>query len=128
METTYTVAGTATQHGITKVRFANDFVSRYKILLKNKCDPINLIELPNPMTKLEALKHLESLDWDGDDGYAVTSKLYEIMKEAKKGEFKKEISLSDIRKRKVDVTVTPMDILKQTGFIDVDVSELELEE
>ena len=128
MEKNFTVAGTATQHGITKVRFANDFVSRYKILLKNGCDPINLIELPEPMSKLDALRHLESLDWDGDDGYAITSKLYEIMKEAKKGEFKKEISLSEIRKRKVDVTVTPIDILKQTGFMDVDVSELELEE
>jgi len=126
MEKKFTVAGTATQHGITKVRFANDFVSRYKILLKNGCDPINLIELPEPMTKLEALRHLESLNWQEDDGYAVTSKLYEIMKEAKKGEFKKEISLSEIRKRKVDVT--PVEILTQTGFMDVDVSELELEE
>jgi hypothetical protein len=125
MEKTFTVAGTATQHGITKVRFANDFVSRYKILLKNGCDPINLIELPEPMTKLEALKHLESLDWPGDDGYAITSKLYEIMKEAKKGEFKKEFSLSEIRSRKVDVS--PIEILQQTGFMDVDVSELELE-
>ncbi len=125
MEKTFTVAGTATQHGITKVRFANDFVSRYKILLKNGCDPINLIGLPEPMTKLEALKYLESLNWSGDDGYAVTSKLYEIMKEAKKGEFKKEFSLSEIRSRKVDVS--PIEILQQTGFMDVDVSELELE-
>ena len=119
MEKTFTVAGTATQHGITKVRFANDFVSRYKILLKNGCDPINLIGLPEPMTKLEALKYLESLNWSGDDGYAVTSKLYEIMKEAKKGEFKKEFSLSEIRSRKVDVS--PIEILQQTGFMDVDV-------
>ena len=45
MEQKFTVAGTAAQHGVTKVRFANDLVSRIKILVKNKCENINLIEL-----------------------------------------------------------------------------------
>ena len=31
----YTVAGTSTFNGKTKVRFANDYVSRFKILTKN---------------------------------------------------------------------------------------------
>ena len=34
MESKFTVAGTAKQHGITKVRFANDLVSRIKYLLR----------------------------------------------------------------------------------------------
>ena len=59
MEKKFTVAGTASQHGITKVRFANDLVSRTKILIKNNCENINLVELPEPMTKLEALKYLD---------------------------------------------------------------------
>ena len=95
MEQKFTVAGTAAQNGITKVRFANDLVSRIKILVKNNCENINLIELPEPMTKLEALKHLESLDFgkkDFDAGYAITEKLYEKNKEAKRGEYKKPIS------------------------------------
>ena len=48
------------------------------------------------------------------------------MKEIKKGEYKKEISIAEIRSRKVDVT--PVEILEQTGFVDVDCSELELED
>ena len=128
MEQKFTVAGTAAQNGITKVRFANDLVSRIKILVKNNCENINLIELPEPMTKLEALKHLESLGWgdkDFDAGYAITEKLYEKNKEAKRGEYKKPISILEIRSRKVDNSVTPTVILEQTGFVDT--AELDIE-
>jgi hypothetical protein len=126
MEQKFTVAGTAAQNGITKVRFANDLVSRIKILVKNNCENINLIELPEPMTKIEALKYLETLDFgkkDFDAGYAITEKLYEKNKEAKRGEYKKPISISEIRARKKDVT--PTAILEQTGFVDT--TELEVD-
>ena len=86
MDKLFTVAGTAAQNGNTKVRFANDLVARHKILNKNNCTEINLIELPKPMTKLEALQHLQSLNLTGDAGYAVTAKLAEKTKIAKKGE------------------------------------------
>ena len=129
MEQKFTVAGTARQHGITKVRFANDLVSRTKILIKNNCDNINLIERPEPMTKLEALKYLETLDFgakDFDAGYAITEKLYEKNKEAKRGEYKKPISIAEIRSRKVDTSVTATSILEQTGFANLDTSELDV--
>ena len=84
----FTVAGVATQNGNTKVRFANDLVARVKILAKNGCTDINLIELPKPMTKLEALQHLTSLGMTGDAGYAIANKLSEKTKLAKKGEIK----------------------------------------
>ena len=130
MEKKFTVAGTASQNGITKVRFANDIVSRTKILIKNNCENINLIELPEPMTKLEALKYLESLNWgekDFDAGYAITEKLYEKNKEAKRGEYKKPISIAEIRSRKVDNSITPTAILEQAGFVDVNTTELEID-
>jgi len=98
----YTVAGTAEQHGMTKVRFANDFVSRIKILDKNGCTNIQLLELPEPMTKLDALKYLKEQDLSGDAGYAVDAKLAEKMREARKGEVKMGIDLSEIRARKKD--------------------------
>ena len=126
MEKTFTVAGTASQHGVTKVRFANDLVSRTKILVKNKCENINLVELPEPMTKLDALKYLETLDFgkkDFDAGYAITEKLYEKNKEAKRGEYKKPISIAEIRARKTDVT--PTQILEQTGFSELDTREID---
>ena len=54
----FTVAGVSTQNGITKVRFANDLVSRTKLLAKGGHSPLELIELPRPMTKAEACAHL----------------------------------------------------------------------
>jgi len=98
----YTVAGTAEQHGMTKVRFANDFVSRIKILDKNGCTNIQLFELPEPMAKLDALRWLKEQDLSGDAGYAVDAKLAEKMREARKGEVKMGIDLSEIRARKKD--------------------------
>lgn len=50
---TFTVAGVSTLKGKTKVRFANDFVGRFKILDKNGHTDINLIELGEELTKAE---------------------------------------------------------------------------
>lgn len=55
---TFSVAGTSKLNGITKIRFANDFVSRVKILAKNKHDEINLIELGGEFTKSEVAQIL----------------------------------------------------------------------
>lgn len=88
MEKLFTVAGTATQHGVTKARFANDLVARIKILNKNGCTDINLVELPKPMTKLQALQYLQEQGLTGDAGYAVANKLAEKTRIAKKGEIK----------------------------------------
>jgi len=88
-EKLFTVAGTATNaDGTVKARFANDLVARIKILNKAGCTDINLIELPKPMTKLEALQHLQTLGQTGDAGYAVANKLAEKTKIAKRGEIK----------------------------------------
>jgi hypothetical protein len=89
-EKTFTVAGTATNaDGTVKARFANDLVARIKILNKAGCTNINLVELPQPMTKLQALQHLQTLGiTEGDAGYAVANKLAEKTKVAKKGEVK----------------------------------------
>jgi len=89
-EKLFTVAGTATNaDGTTKARFANDLVARIKILNKSKCTDINLMELPEPMTKLQALQFLQAQGvTDGDAGYAVSAKLAEKSKVAKKGEVK----------------------------------------
>jgi hypothetical protein len=89
-EKTFTVSGTATNaDGTVKVRFANDLVARIKILNKNNCTNINLVELPRAMTKMEALQHLQTLGITaGDAGFAVANKLAEKAKVAKKGEVK----------------------------------------
>ena len=88
IEKTFTVAGTAKNaDGTVKARFANDLVARIKILNKAGCTDINLVELPQAMTKLQALQHLQSLGiTEGDAGYAVANKLAEKARVAKRGE------------------------------------------
>jgi len=90
IEKRFTVAGTATNaDGTVKVRFANDLVARIKILNKAGCSNINLTELPQAMTKLEALQYLQAQGiTTGDEGFAVANKLAEKSKLAKKGEVK----------------------------------------
>ena len=85
---TFTITGTATNpDGTTKARFANDLVSRIKILNKAGCTNINLVELPAPMTKVEALKYMQEQGMvDGDAGYAVAQRLADKTKTAKKRE------------------------------------------
>lgn len=89
---TFTVAGTATNpDGTTKARFANDLVARIKILNKAGCTNINLVELPEPMTKVAALKHLIKLGiTEGDAGYVVANKLAEKSKDVQR----KEVSVT----------------------------------
>lgn len=55
---TFTVAGVSTENGVSKVRFANDLVSRTKIMLKGGRTEVEFIELPRPMSKAEACAHL----------------------------------------------------------------------
>ena len=57
----FTVAGTSKLNGEMKVRFAND-VMRVKVLAKHGHEDITLIELPNEMTKLDAVKFIKGLD------------------------------------------------------------------
>lgn len=105
-EKLFTVAGTATDtKGNTKARFANDLVARVKILTKAGCSNINLVELPQPMTKLEALQHLQSLGiTEGDAGYAVANKLAEKTKIAKKAEVRVAVKPAKAVKAKVTST------------------------
>jgi hypothetical protein len=101
-EKMFTVAGTATNpDGTTKARFANDLVSRIKILNKAGCSNINLVELPRPMTKLEALQHLQEQGVTGDAGYAVANKLSEKTKAAKRAEVKVAVNPSKVVKATV---------------------------
>lgn len=89
-EKLFTVAGTAKNaDGTVKARFANDLVARIKILNKAGCTDINLVELPQAMTKLQALQHLQTLGiTSGDAGFAVANKLAEKSRMARRGEVK----------------------------------------
>ncbi len=57
----FTVAGLSRQNGTLKLRFANDFVTRVKVLQRNGHKDINLVELPQAMTKDAAVAYLSTL-------------------------------------------------------------------
>jgi hypothetical protein len=55
----FSVAGVSTLSGKTKIRFANDTM-RIKILAKNGHSDVELVTLPNEMTKTEIAEYLKS--------------------------------------------------------------------
>ena len=62
MDKTYTIAGVSTQGKITKFRVCNgDKDARYKVLERNGCTEINLIDLPSAMSKIDAINYYKSL-------------------------------------------------------------------
>lgn len=58
----FTVAGTSKVHGKVKVRFAND-MTRVKVLLKGGHEDIDLIELPNAMSKEDVVAYLIKINF-----------------------------------------------------------------
>ena len=65
---TFSEAGTSTLNGITKIRFANDFVNRLKILYKNGHENVELIELGGEFTKAQVCQILMAHDkFQGED-------------------------------------------------------------
>ena len=71
----FTVAGLSRQNGSLKLRFANDFVTRTKVLARNKHTDINLVELPQAMTKDAAAAYISTLPQfaDVDSQAAITA-------------------------------------------------------
>ena len=57
----FSVIGISKLNGEYKVRFAND-IMRIKVLAKHEHEDIRLVELDAPMTKLDAVKALKSMD------------------------------------------------------------------
>ena len=53
---TYNTVGTSSWGGVTKVRFGNDFVTRFKILDKNGHEDIQLVDLEDDFNKGQCLK------------------------------------------------------------------------
>ena len=63
----FTHAGVSRLKGQFKSRFATDS-GRVKVLIKTGHDCIDMIELPEPMTKIAAIEYLISINFD--DGRA----------------------------------------------------------
>jgi len=120
---TFKVAGITTHGTSTKVRFTDDMVRRVKQFSKGGASRIDLIELPNEMTKLEALKYLQThVDFQSaEDQATISDAITDRTKEASKGEVKVKTSkvapsLESIKARaKKTKEVSAEEILKEVG-------------
>jgi hypothetical protein len=112
---TFTVVGITDHGGNVKVRFTDDMVRRVKQFAKGGASRIDFVELPEPMTKIDALKYmLTCKEFSSEDDQAtIQDTLEDKIKEARKGSgtVKATVSLDAIKNRpRKDVTVA--DILE----------------
>ena len=119
---TFKVAGITTHGNSTKVRFTDDLVRRVKQFSKGGASRIDLIELPSAMTKIEALKYLQSHEdfQSASDQATISDSIADRTKEASKGEVKVKSktapSLENIKARaKKTKEVYAEEILKEVG-------------
>ena len=99
----FKVVGTSNLNGTTKVRWANDLVTRFKMLHKGGHTDIELFELPQSMTKKDACVWLTEQEVFETQlveqaRYAVTSKIDEYNRVGKR---EVKISLDEIASRPV---------------------------
>lgn len=101
---TFNVTGISTLNGKTKVRFANDLVSRVKILNKEGHTDIELIELVTPLSKLDCVKYLKTTNLYTNFSAAIDAaeEKYTALGSVKVPKAKKEISLADLASRAVN--------------------------
>ncbi len=87
---TFKVAGIITHNGNSKVRFTDDMVRRGKQFTKGGATRCDFVELPSEMTKVEALKHIQTLDMfkSAEDQALIADCLIDKEKVASKGEVK----------------------------------------
>lgn len=86
----FKVAGITVHNGNAKVRFTDDMVRRVKQFTKGGATRCDFIELPSEMTKVEALKYMQShADFQSaEDQATIADSLSDREKEAKKGTVK----------------------------------------
>jgi len=117
---TFKVAGITTHNGNSKARFTDDLIRRVKQFSKGGASRIDLMELPQEMTKLEALRFMKSHEMfqSPDDQALINDSIEDREKVSKKGEVKVKatpISIDAIKARakpklKEDHEVTAEDL------------------
>ncbi len=81
---TFTVVGSSTLDGKTKVRFMNDSI-RVKILEKNGHTNIDFINLPHAMGKVDAVRYMQSQNY-GDGNLDIQAAMAYVLKKNKASE------------------------------------------
>lgn len=86
----FKVVGITVHNGNAKVRFTDDMIRRVKQFTKGGATRCEFVELPNEMTKLEALNYMLTLPnySSASDQATINDSIADRVKEAKKGEVK----------------------------------------
>ena len=97
---TFNIVGTSNLNGTTKVRWANDLVTRFKMLHKGGHLDIELFELPEAMTKLDGLKYManDRMFASAEDQAIIADTIADKEKQSGKG-YKVNLSLDAILER-----------------------------
>jgi len=110
---TFKVAGITTHNGNTKVRFTDDMIRRVKQFAKGGATRIDLVDLPSEMSKVEAVKHLMTLDMfkSAEDQATLSDCLADKEKVASKGTVKVKATKPSVesikaRAKKAEVSET----------------------
>jgi hypothetical protein len=129
---TFKVAGITTHNGNSKVRFTDDLIRRVKQFSKGGATRIDLLELPSEMTKVEALKYMQTLQdfASPSDQALIADALADREKTASKGEIKVKAtkkakpSIDAIKARGKKKDVTAEEVLAATGLQDAEEAPL----
>lgn len=84
---TFKVVGITVHNGNAKVRFTDDLVRRVKQFTKGGATRCEFVELPSPMTKMDALKFMLTLNEfsSPSDQATINDTIEDRAKDAKKG-------------------------------------------
>ena len=109
-EQLFKVVGITVHGSNTKIRFTDDMCRRVKQFAKGGASRIDFIDLPNEMTKIEALRYMLTRPEfkSANDQATISDTLEDKIKESRKGEVKVKAkpSLEAIASRpRKDVTV-----------------------
>lgn len=87
---TFKVAGITAHGNNVKVRFTDDMIRRVKQFTKGGATRCDFVELPNEMTKIEAIKYLQTHEsfQSAEDQATLADCLEDKLKEANKGTVK----------------------------------------
>lgn len=107
---TFDTAGIVTLDDRTKVRYSNDMVHTFKKLTKYGATRLDLVDLPRPMTKIEALNYIMTLpQFSSPEDQALIEDSIDdrerAIKYSKPAQLKPKMSLSDIASRPRTATV-----------------------
>jgi len=85
---TFNVAGITVHNGNSKVRFTDDLSRRVKQFAKGGASRVDFVQLPNAMTKIEALKYMATLPEfaSAEDQATIAETLSDRESELRKGE------------------------------------------